>query len=88
MATQPNALYFGDNLDVLRAHIRDESVDLVNLDPPFNSKRDCNLLSKSLEGRKRPEFPDLALGTLTFKKAKKENMSTTAETPTLFGDDD
>jgi len=31
----PNALYFGDNLDVLRKHIPDESVDLVFLDPPF-----------------------------------------------------
>jgi DNA modification methylase len=32
-----NALYYGDNLDVLRRHIKDESVDLIYLDPPFNS---------------------------------------------------
>lgn len=32
-----NALYYGDNLDVLRRHIEDETVDLVYLDPPFNS---------------------------------------------------
>ena len=32
-----NALYFGDNLEVLRESIKDESVDLVYLDPPFNS---------------------------------------------------
>ena len=32
-----NKLYFGDNLHVLREHIADESVDLVYLDPPFNS---------------------------------------------------
>jgi 16S rRNA G966 N2-methylase RsmD len=32
-----NTLYYGDNLDVLRQHIEDESVDLVYLDPPFNS---------------------------------------------------
>jgi site-specific DNA-methyltransferase (adenine-specific) len=32
-----NLLYYGDNLDVLRRHIKDESVDLVYLDPPFNS---------------------------------------------------
>ena len=32
-----NQLYYGDNLDVLRRHIADESVDLVYLDPPFNS---------------------------------------------------
>ena len=42
-----NALYFGDNLHVLRDHIKDESVDLIYLDPPFNSKRDYNLLFKS-----------------------------------------
>lgn len=32
-----NQLYFGDNLDVLRGNIASESVDLVYLDPPFNS---------------------------------------------------
>lgn len=32
-----NRLYYGDNLDVLRQHIADESVDLIYLDPPFNS---------------------------------------------------
>jgi len=45
-----NALYFGDNLDILREHIKDEMVDLVYLDPPFNSKRDYNLLFKSPKG--------------------------------------
>jgi adenine specific DNA methylase Mod len=43
-------LYFGDNLDVLREHVSDESVDLIYLDPPFNSKRDYNLLFKSPKG--------------------------------------
>ena len=42
-----NALYYGDNLGVLREHLADESVDLIYLDPPFNSKRDYNLLFKS-----------------------------------------
>ncbi len=32
-----NKLYFGDNLDILRQHIADESIDLIYLDPPFNS---------------------------------------------------
>ncbi len=45
------ALYFGDNLHILREHIRDESVDLVYLDPPFNSKRDYNLLFKTPKGQ-------------------------------------
>ena len=46
-----NKLYFGDNLAVLRDSIRDESVDLIYLDPPFNSKRDYNLLFKSPKGQ-------------------------------------
>ena len=33
----PNTLFYGDNIQVLRGHIADESVDLVYLDPPFNS---------------------------------------------------
>lgn len=45
-----NVLYFGDNLDVLRKHIPDESVDLIYLDPPFNSKRDYNVLFKENGG--------------------------------------
>jgi site-specific DNA-methyltransferase (adenine-specific) len=39
-----NRLYYGDNLDVLRRHIADESVDLVYLDPPFKSNQDYNVL--------------------------------------------
>ena len=35
--TSPNRLYFGDNLDILREHVADDSVDLIYLDPPFNS---------------------------------------------------
>lgn len=45
-----NQLYYGDNLDALREKIADESVDLIYLDPPFNSKRDYNLLFKSRKG--------------------------------------
>ena len=45
-----NGLYFGDNLHVLREHVADASVDLVYLDPPFNSKRDYNILFKSPKG--------------------------------------
>src|SRR6266542_5905398 len=39
-----NILYYGDNLDVLRRHVKDESVDLVYLDPPFNSNQSYNVL--------------------------------------------
>ena len=37
-----NQLFYGDNLEVLRQHIRDESIDLCYIDPPFNSKRNYN----------------------------------------------
>ena len=37
-----NRLYYGDNLDVLREHIASESVDLIYLDPPFNSNASYN----------------------------------------------
>src|SRR5690348_15960748 len=45
-----NALYFGDNLEVLRESIKDESVDLIYLDPPFNSNATYNVLFKSPKG--------------------------------------
>jgi 16S rRNA G966 N2-methylase RsmD len=38
----PNTLYYGDNLDSLRQRIKDETVDLCYIDPPFNSKRNYN----------------------------------------------
>lgn len=46
----PNTLYYGDNLDVLRQHIPDESIDLIYLDPPFNSNRSYNVLFKAHGG--------------------------------------
>jgi len=45
-----NILYYGDNLDVLRRHIKDESVDLVYLDPPFNSNQSYNVLFAAKDG--------------------------------------
>ena len=48
---QGNTLYYGDNLPILREHIPDESIDLVYLDPPFNSNRNYNVLFKDESGR-------------------------------------
>lgn len=39
-----NRLYYGDNLDVLRRHVKSDSVDLAYLDPPFNSNAAYNVL--------------------------------------------
>jgi 16S rRNA G966 N2-methylase RsmD len=46
-----NQLYFGDNLSALRESIKDETIDLVYLDPPFNSKANYNVLFKSPRGQ-------------------------------------
>ncbi len=45
-----NKLYYGDNLDILQRYIKDESIDLVYLDPPFNSNQDYNVLFKEKDG--------------------------------------
>lgn len=47
-----NKLYFGDNLYVMRDHIPSESIDLVYLDPPFNSNKNYNILFNSPKGQK------------------------------------
>ena len=46
-----NRLYYGDNLDVLREHVASGSVDMVYLDPPFNSNRSYSLLFKEKSGK-------------------------------------
>lgn len=45
-----NKLYFGDNLDILREHVASESVDLIYLDPPFNSNATYNVLFQEKRG--------------------------------------
>jgi hypothetical protein len=47
MVNLPNLLFYGDNLEVLRKHVTSESVDLIYLDPPFNSNRSCNVLFRT-----------------------------------------
>jgi len=45
-----NRLYFGDNLNILRREVPDASVDLIYLDPPFNSNATYNVLFKEKSG--------------------------------------
>jgi len=45
-----NLLYYGDNLDILRRYVKDETVDLISLDPPFNSNQNYNVLFKEKDG--------------------------------------
>ena len=48
--TAPNQLYFGDNLPIMREQLADASVDLIYLDPPFNSNASYNLLFRERSG--------------------------------------
>jgi DNA modification methylase len=50
VANDKNKLYYGDNLEVLQRYVKDESVDLVYLDPPFNSRQDYNVLFAEKDG--------------------------------------
>jgi DNA modification methylase len=50
VSSEKNKLYYGDNLDVLQRYVKDESVDLVYLDPPFNSRQDYNVLFAEKDG--------------------------------------
>jgi len=50
LAMSHNTLYYGDNLLILRQHIPDAAVDLIYLDPPFNSNRSYNVLFKDESG--------------------------------------
>ncbi len=49
-----NALYYGDNLEILREYIKDETIDLIYLDPPFNSKQSYNILFGEKNGTQSP----------------------------------
>jgi len=47
-----NTLYYGDNLDILRRYVKDETVDLIYLDPPFKSNQDYNVLFAEQSGER------------------------------------
>jgi site-specific DNA-methyltransferase (adenine-specific) len=49
--TSSNTLYYGDNLDILKEYFPNECIDLIYLDPPFNSNRNYNILFKDESGK-------------------------------------
>jgi len=49
-AISKNTLFYGDNLEIIRQYLADESIDLIYLDPPFNSNRNYNVLYKEESG--------------------------------------
>ena len=46
-----NTIYYGDNLPIIKKYIKDESIDLIYLDPPFNSKKQYNMIYKEPSGK-------------------------------------
>ena len=73
-----NTLYYGDNLEVLRNHVADESVDLIYLDPPFNSNATYNVLFKEQTGQSSPAqikaFSDTWEWTLETERAFEQDI--------------
>ena len=80
-----NTLYYGDNLDILRQHVPDESVDLVYLDPPFNSNANYNVLFKEQSGEESPAqiraFTDTWEWTQEAQRTYEQEIITNPDTP-------
>ena len=80
-----NALYYGDNLTVLREHVPDESVDLVYLDPPFNSNASYNVLFREKSGEESPAqikaFTDTWEWTLESQRTYENEIMLNPATP-------
>jgi site-specific DNA-methyltransferase (adenine-specific) len=74
MAQPPNALYFGDNLTILRDWFPDASVDLIYLDPPFNSNRSYNLLFKEKSGEGSAAQLEAFGDTWTWDRAARDTF--------------
>jgi DNA modification methylase len=74
-----NQLYYGDNLDVLRRHIRDESVDLIYLDPPFNSNANYNVLFAAKDGHQAAAQIQAFEDTWQWDQSAAESYESTVE---------
>lgn len=79
MIAQGNLLYYGDNLDVMRRHIKDETVDLVYLDPPFNSNANYNVLFAERNGSQAAAQLKAFEDTWTWDQAAAEAYQKTVE---------
>lgn len=70
---QSNHLYYGDNLTIMKTHIPPNSINLIYLDPPFNSQRNYNLIYRQLTGQPVPEQEE-AFCDAWEMDAEKEDM--------------
>ena len=85
-----NTLFYGDNLQVLREHIPDASVDLVYLDPPFNSNASYNVLFREKSGEDSPvqikAFTDTWEWTLETERTFEQDIILHPGTPSAVKD--
>ena len=72
-----NTLYYGDNLKILRDYIKDESVDLIYLDPPFNSNRNYNVLFRGRIGQRQRIADHGVRRHVALEPASRGNLSRT-----------
>ncbi len=86
----PNTLYYGDNLQVMREHLPDAAVDLVYLDPPFNSRASYNILFREKSGEDSPAqiraFNDTWHWTLEAERTFEQEIMLNPATPTAVKD--
>ena len=80
-----NTLYYGDNLDILRRHVGDGTVDLVYLDPPFNSNRSYNVLFKEA-GKQGNKSGASSRGAATSRGASSQAQITAFDDSWHWGD--
>ncbi len=82
-----NVLYYGDNLEILRKYIPDNSIDLIYLDPPYNSKATYNVLYKEQMGEPSQAqitaFEDIWHWGLESEKALQEIFESTIAPPSV-----
>lgn len=78
---QPNRLFYGDNITIMK-EMPKACVDLIYLDPPFNSKKDYNLLYSKLTGKPVPEQAFAFVDTWEMDDAKKRIAD---QMPVIFG---
>jgi site-specific DNA-methyltransferase (adenine-specific) len=75
-----NILYYGDNLDVLRRYIKDETIDLIYLDPPFKSEQDYNVLFAEQNGSRAAAQIKAFEDTWRWDQATAKSYQETVET--------
>jgi DNA modification methylase len=75
MQLAKNQLFYGDNLDILRKYIKDETIDLCYIDPPFNSKRNYNQIYNNIAGKVDKAQAQAFIDTWTWDTNAEEGLA-------------